>query len=489
MKPTPFFPSFKRLLFGRPPASLRRLVGPQCPDVPLAHYEQAYGQLVPAKALQRTGAGTNSRSRLFSPAVSFWGFLAQVLERGSSCRDALRRVSSWWVARNPERTPPSACTSAYCQARGRLSDEALQQINNHLAEHLEKEVCDDQRWKNREVKIIDGTTVSMPDTPANQQAWPQPKSQKPGCGFPLLKLVGIFSLASGAMLRVAHGAWRTHEAVLARTLWRLLAPGEILLADRGFCSFFDICQLRQRGIDVVLRLHQARPADFRRGRRLGKGDRLVVWNKPAQRTRAQSPEEFAALPESLGLRMIRYRIAEPGFRSREVVLVTSLLDARLYPCEELADLYFRRWGVELHFRQIKMLLGLDVLRCLTPKMIRKELLMHQIAYNLVRALMQRAAATAGVALGRLSFKGSLDSLHHFADAIHAASKSRRRQVHILDALLQTIAADPVPLRAGRTEPRARKRRPKNYHLLTQPRRLMCVPPHRNRPKSSSPQFA
>jgi len=473
------------MLFGRPPAALRHILGLQARCVPLAQYQQTFGGMVPSGALGRSSAGANSRSRLFGPEVSFWAFLAQVLERGSSCRDALRRVAAWWVLRHPGRTPPSACSSAYCQARGRLADNALQQIFDHLADHLERGVRDGQLWKGRSVKIIDGTTVSMPDTPANQQDWPQHKSQKPGCGFPLLKLVGIFSLASGALLSVAHGAWRCHECVLARGLWRLLQPGEILLADRGFCSFFDICQLGDRGVDALVRLHQARPADFRRGRRLGKGDRLVEWNKPAQRTRAWSPEEFAALPQSLTLRMIRYRIAEPGFRSREVVLVTSLLDARTYPLQDIADLYFRRWGVELHFRQIKTLLGLDVLRCLSPKMVRKELLMHQIAYNLVRALMQRAAATADVDLGRLSFKGSLDSLHHFADAIYAASKSRRRQAQLLDALLQTIAADPVPLRPGRVEPRARKRRPKNYHLLTRPRHLMHVPPHRNRPKPAS----
>jgi hypothetical protein len=181
--------------------------------------------------------------------------------------------------------------------------------------------------------------------------------------------------------------------------------------------------------------------------------------------------------------LVRFEITVPGFRSQQVILTTTLLDPKLYPAHELEKLYFRRWNVELHFRQIKTILGMDVLRCLTPSMVLKELAMHRIAYNLIRALMQRAALTYDVDLERISFKGSLDSLHHFADAIYATHRKPRKQALLFNALLRTIASDLVPLRPNRCQPRARKRRPKNYQFLTKPRHQMRTAPHRNRPKN------
>jgi hypothetical protein len=235
-----------------------------------------------------------------------------------------------------------------------------------------------------------------------------------------------------------------------------------------------------------MRLHQMRKVDFRKGKRLGPNDQIVVWTKPLYRSAGCTPEAFAALPATLTLRMVRYHVQSPGFRTHEVVLITTLIDSIAYPASELAALYSKRWTVELHFREIKVLLGLDVLRCLTPTMIRKEIAMHRIAYNLVRLLMQRASVTHHVRLARISFKGTLDSLHHFSDAIHALAGHPRRQAALLEQLLQTIATDLLPLRPGRAEPRAKKRRGKNYHLLTNPRRKMIVPGHRNRPAKIVP---
>jgi hypothetical protein len=429
----------------------------------------------------------NSRRRIFCPLVTFWAFLAQVLERGSSCRDALRRIIAWLEFEFPGEPPPSPETPAYCRARARLEDATLEKIGSHLATQMQRNALEAQLWQGRRVKILDGTTVSMPDTPANQARWPQSRSQKPGCGFPLLKLVGLFSLASGALLESVHTHLRRHEAVLARLLWKFLDPGDILLADRGFCSFHDLSALPRRGVDCVLRMHQGRSADFRRGRRLAKDDRLVRWKKPAQRSTACPQADFDALPATLVVRLLRYRLTTPGFRSKEIVLVTTLLDPQLHPLSALAELYFQRWNVELHFREIKILLAMDVLRCLSPKMIVKELHMHRIAYNLVRALMQRAAITHHAPLDRLSFKGTLDSLHHFADAIHARQGKPRKQSHLLAQLLLTIALDLLPLRPNRSEPRAKKRRPKNYQLLTRPRHKMGNLPHRNRPGTKHPK--
>jgi hypothetical protein len=484
---TPFFAAFGPLLFGRAPrCRLQDLLG-QWPQMPsINQYREAFGEFVPQTLLTRSRGGVNSRQRIFSPLVTFWAFLAQVLERGSSCRDALQRMSAWWQVQFPGQRSPSTDTSAYCQARGRLDETVLQQIGSEVAEQLERQVTNDQLWLGRRVKIVDGTGLSMPDTAPNQRQWPQSSGQRPGCGFPLLKVVGLFCLHSGALLQVVYDDIHHHDVTLARRLWQWLQADEILLADRGFCSFLDIAQLLGRGVDCLMRLHQGRAKpDFRRGHRLGKNDRLVLWRKPPQRLHTWSKRDYEELPATLTLRILRFEITVPGFRSKQVLLTTTLLDPKIYPADELAKLYFRRWNVELHFRQIKTMLGMDILRCLNPSMVLKELAMHRIAYNLIRSLMQRAALTYDVDLERLSFKGSLDSLHHFADAIYATHRKPSKQALLFDALLRTIASDLVPLRPNRCEPRARKRRPKNYQLLTYPRRQMHTLPHRNRPKNQS----
>jgi hypothetical protein len=483
---TPFFATFKTLLFGKPRlAEIEKLLRGEGRAPSLSHYQQAFGEFIPQALLAPESEGINSRVRLFPPLVTFWAFLAQVLERGSSCRDALRRIIAWWQFEDPAAALPSTDTGGYCSARARLADRVLEQIGSHLADQLEGNVPSAELWQGRQVKILDGTSASMPDTAETQAVWPQPRSQKPGCGFPLVKLVGLFSQGSGALLELAEGNIHEHETLVARQLWPRLEPADVLLSDRGFCSYLNLSEILGYGGDAVMRLHQARRSDFRQGRRLGPNDRLVTWRKPAQRPAGCPPEVYDALPETLTLRLVRYRVETRGFRTEEVTLVTTLLDAEAYPVSALAELYFQRWNIELHFREIKVLLGMDVLRCLTPKMVRKEIALHRIAYNLVRRLMQRAAMVYQVPLARISFKGTLDSLHHFADALHALAGRPRRQAELLAKLLLTIAKDLLPLRPNRSEPRAKKRRPKNYHLLTKPRRTMHLPKHRNRPAKQS----
>ena len=483
---TPFFKAFGPLLFGRPkPGALRGLLGRISELSSLSKLQQAFGYLIPEALLAREKVAPAGRDRIFTPVLTFWAFLAQVLCRDSSCRHALLKILAWWKFELPSQRKPSADTSAYCRARRRLADDTLGSINAHLAGRLERNVPQHWLHKGRSVKVADGTCLSMPDTPANQKRWPQSKAQKPGCGFPILKLTAIFSLASGALLHLAHASKHVHESVLLRSLWDCLCPADILLADRGFCSFFQIANLLQRGVDAVMRLHQARPTDMRQGKRLRAGERLITWIKPAQRNANWPQQEYDALPEALALRLISYQVSTPGFRTRQVILVTTLLDHDLHPASDLAALYFQRWSIELHFREIKTLLGMDVLRCKSPQMVLKEVLMHQIAYNMVRALMQEAALRYHLDLSRLSFKATLDSIAHFSNAIHPADGKPRKQRALLDTLIESIASDLLPHRPGRVEPRAKKRRPKNYHLLTKPRHQMRVPPHRNRPTSRS----
>jgi hypothetical protein len=327
----------------------------------------------------------------------------------------------------------------------------------------------------------------MPDTEANQALWPQPSEQRPGCGFPVMKLVGLFSLASGALLESVSGNLHRHESLLFRELWDKLKKGDILLADRGFCSYAALAALWQRGVDSLMRLHSMRRADFRTGKALGPDDRLVTWQKPALRSEAWSVEEFDALPQTFTLRMIRLRVAAKGFRTRTVVLVTTLLDPEAYPADVLRELYGERWNVELHFHQIKTMLAMDVLRCKSPELIEREVALHHIAYNLIRCMMQRSAHIHRVPLERISFKGSLDALRHWSAVIAAAGDTPRKQNQLIDQMLAAIARDLVPERPERSEPRAKKRRPRNYQLLTKPRHEIGNLPRRNRPAKITPK--
>ena len=478
---TPFFSALFPLLFGRPPCrELKNLQARASGSDSISELRKALGQFVPDALLGRhTQSG---RNRLFTPLVTFWAFLSQILSPQSACRDAVRKAQAWWSL--GRRLPVSTNTSAYCQARSRLSDQTLLAIHRQTAQRLECNVPTDSLWLGRRVKVVDGTTCSMPDTAESQKAYPQPGSQKPGCGFPMMKLVGLFCRASGALLEVVRGTLRVHESQLFRHLWPHLNPGDVLLADRGFCSFFSLSSLQERGVDCLMRLHQRRRVDFRRGKRLGPEDIVLHWTKPAQRPETLSAQEFSALPDSLTVRQIRLHPKIKGFRVRTIVLVTTLLDPIAFPVEVLGELYFQRWSVELHFREIKTLLRLDILRCLSPQMVHKELLLHMIAYNLIRCLMQQAAICHHVDLSRISFKGTLDTLHHFADVIRAAAAKPRRRAQLYSEMLRLIALDQLPIRPLRSELRAKKRRAKNYQLLTKPRKLMIIIQHRSRHKAA-----
>lgn len=416
-------------------------------------------RFIPARTLV---PGVGQRERVFTPWITFIAFLGQVLSRGSACREAVRRVQAWCVAL--QRPPPDENTSAYCQARARLALETLRTAHEQLGGWIERHTREAWRWCGRSVKVLDGCGLSMPDTRENRARWPYAGGQKPGCGFPTAQMVGVFCLATGRLVRFALAAWKAHEIPLARQLIGWIGKGEIVLTDRGFCGWGLIALLQRKGVDVVMRAHQARQL---KGRRMN-------WAKP-QRPETWTKALWRELPAELAVRLVRFRVAVPGFRTEAVVLVTTLLDPHAYPDAAIVALYRRRWAVELCFRDIKTTLGLDVLRCQSPELVEKEVWLQVIAYNLVRALMLEAAWTHGVVLERLSFKGTVDTLRQWtpllAPAMFAFKRARRE-------LLRIIAADQVPDRPNRSEPRARKRRPKSYQLLTRPRHQMVVSPSR-----------
>lgn len=468
---TPFFAGFHRLLFGRARRSAHQQLHAQAlalEQATLCQLGTVCAPWIPTRLLSPAARGDHSRRRLFPQALTFWAFLSQVLSPGSPCRETVRKVQAWYAARR--RPCPGSGTAAYCRARSRLCLDTLHKVHRHTAEELQRRISRDQLWCGRSVKVIDGTGVSMPDTARNQKAFPQPSNQKNGCGFPVAKLVGCFCLASGALLHWAEGTLRMHECQLFRKLFGFFDPDDVALTDRGFCSYLDIAILLRASVDTVMRLHQARPHDLRKGKRLGPNDRLVTWQKPRQRPRGCTLAQWRGVPDTLTLRLVYVSVEVPGFRTQSLVVVTTLTDPIGYPATELAKLYMRRWAVELFFRDIKITLGMDVLRCQTPAMVRKEIVMHAIAYNLIRALMQQAAALYHVPIERLSFKGSVDTLRQWTDTLNAAHDRPREQTRLFNQLLQILAEDLLPVRPQRAEPRVRKRRPKAYPLMTQPRR-------------------
>jgi Transposase DDE domain len=412
--------------------------------------------------------GVTFHERLYTPLVTTCLFLSQVLDPDHSCRAAVARLIAWLAISG--RRPCSPETGSYCDARQRLTLGVVARLVHETAREVEGHAAEAWLWKGRRVTLVDGTTASMPDTEENQEAFPQMKAQEPGLGFPIVRMVALIALATGVVRDLAMGPYEgkeTGETALFRALWEGLEAGEVVLGDRYFASFFGIAGLSHRGVDSLFRMHQRRKYDFRKGRRLGVEDHVVTWAKPA-RPGWMDEETYAQMPATLEVRELRVTVDQPGFRVNELVLVTTMLDADEYDKEEIADLFIQRWNIELDFRSIKCVLQMDVLRCKTPEMVRKEIWMHMLAYNLIRGMMAKAAEAHGKQPRQLSFKGALQTMTAFQDALRGATACARAL--LLEEMLKAISRHRVGDRFGRVEPRAVKRRPKPHRLLMEPRR-------------------
>ena len=412
--------------------------------------------------------GVTFHQRIYSPLVTLPLFLSQVIDPDHSCRAAVALLIVWLAVN--KRQPCQPDTSSYCEARQRLPEEVLVRLVRETTRRTDAGVPDAWLWKGRSVTLVDGTTASMPDSSANQKEYSQSKAQGIGLGFPLVRIVALISLATGVVRDLALGpdqGKETGETALFRTLWGNLEAGQIVLGDRYFGSFFGIVGLSGRGVDVLFRMHQRRKFDFRRGQRLGVLDHVVKWSRP---TRPDWMDEatYAQIPEELTVRELRVTVDQPGFRVNELVLVTTLLEAGSYGKQEVTPLFLQRWNIELDFRSIKDVLRMDVVRCRTPEMVRKEIWMHLLAYNLIRGVMREAAEAHEKIPWGLSFKGALQTMTAFQDALRWAKPTHR--VPLDEAMLEAISSHEVGDRFGREEPRANKRRPKPQRFLMKPRR-------------------
>jgi IS4 transposase len=402
------------------------------------------------------------RDRVLTPVTTVQLFLLQILHSNTACSHL------------PHLSGLRFSAAAYCQARARLPVRFFDRLLEHLGRAVQRSALDEGRWYGHRIFFVDGSGCSMPDTPALQEAFGQPTEQRPGCGFPVARLLGLFHAGTGVLLKLVVAPLLTHDLARVQAVHPSLQPGDVLVADRGLCSYAHLALLVQAGVHAVLRVGTRQIVDFTPGRpfvlpsvrrtaavkgfprsrwlkTIGVHDQLVAWLKPKTCPSWLAKETLSDLPEALALREVRYRIGTPGFRTRQITLVTTLLDAEVYRVADLAELYRRRWQVETSLAQLKTTMQMDVLRCKTVPGVLKELTVFAIVYNLVRLVMLQSATLQHTAVERISF---LDALRWLS----APSTGRPLVALIVN-----------PIRPHRVEPRVKKRRPKSFPFMIKPR--------------------
>lgn len=425
------------------------------------------GEMVQA-ALDR--AGVKFRDRVFNPMVTLWAFLSQIMagDKGT-CENATSRVLADRVAHG--KAACSSDSSSYCEARGRLPTQVVAELAREVGQGLHPQSVSDWLVNGRAVKIVDGSTATMADTSKNQAVYPQSRNQKPGLGFPILRMVVVLSLSVGTVLDCAIGRCRgknTGEQNLFRQLWSVFVPGDIVLGDRLFDAYRDIAQLKARHVDSIFGKKQSRRSDFRKGRKLGPDDHVVTWTKPKfDPKRFPTREDWESLPETMEIREVRATIRRRGYKTRVIIIVTTLLNPEEFSAKDLMRLFAERWHCELDLRSIKQALKMNHLSCKTPEMVEKELWAHFLAYNLIRVRMAQAAAVHDKFPRKLSFTAALNHIENFGSQMQNATMELSARLEA--AMLKAISTHKVGNRPGRKEPRAIKKRVQKYSHLTKPR--------------------
>lgn len=434
-----------------------------------------FANILSADRIQRVFAKHGCQFGLhgvYTTAVVVWSFLSQVLRDGkeASCQGAVARVVSHCEQTGLD--APTHDTGDYCKARAKLSEAALHELSNEVAEELDQAADASWLWKDRyHAKLIDGFTFTMPDTPKNQAKYPQQKAQKPGVGLPIARAVAILSLATACVMDLAMGPYKgkeTGETALLRAMFGSLSSGDIAVMDRYYCSFMMIALLLNQGTQVCTRKHQKRHSDFRRGRRLGKYDHVIVWTRP-QRPTWMDLETYSQIPETLELREIRFSIVERGRRTKTIDVITTLLDAEEYSKEDIATLYGFRWNSELDIRSIKSNLNLGHVRCKSPEMVHREVWTTILGYNLIRTTAAGAALLHNKQPRQISFTSTCQYVLASWMQLSAGLVDSSSLKDYLLLMLKQIASCEVGNRPGRLEPRVLKRRRHGYKLMQKSR--------------------
>ncbi len=486
MKTTPLFSTeFNIQTLSKKRRTSQQMAAEKIAEMKAKSFQQlsgCFGGIIPEKLLRQNKKKKNSRTRIFSKKTTFWAFFSQMICADSGCTEVLSKLRACAATKRLGGIPAS--TGSYCRARMRLIEKEVSEIFKHTSKVLRG-----KEKAARRVIVVDGTGLKAADTAENQEVWPQQKQQKPGCGFPMLRVCACFSLETGGLLSYEIGNKKSHELRLFRKQLAVFKPGDILLGDKMFCNYYDLWNLQQIGVESVVTL----PAKKRKPipeatatEKLGKNDVLIKWKKPVWNKRAAyTREKWKRLPDELVLRQIKVEVKEKGFRVKSFYIITTLLDPIEYPADELAELYFRRWEVELNFDDLKTTMGMDELRCKSPAMVRKELMMYFIAYNAIRWLILKAAEQENVDPLQVSFKGAMQSLRQWEPHLDQPGNTPAKNRYLIDELKRSVSGNLVPYRPNRKEPRCIKRRPKPYQLLNKPRSEMEEIEHRSKSRAKA----
>ena len=410
------------------------------------------------------------RKRLYTPFVTIWAMIHQVLSTDKSLRHTVKWVRKWLVV-DAEIEAPSSDTGAYSKARSRLPEIVLEKLVPESGKALDNTVAPEQLWCGRVVKVFDGSTLLMSDTRTNQKEYPQHGNQKKGCGFGMARIVVFFSLLTGVVRLGCIASKNTSETEMSRSLYKDLEPDDVAMADQLHGSYVDLAMIQQQKADGMLRKHPARKTDFRTGKKNGIGDHQVEWKKPARRPKHMTQEEFDALPQTLQVREVSLRLTRKGWRDKYIIVVTTLLDAETYSAQSLTELYGCRWyAAEVSLRHLKTTLKMEMLTAKTPAMVRKEFWAHLLAYNLIRSIMEQSAPQADYQRAQLSFQTTRQGL--MAILTELGSDDQRLRERVYTDLLNETATELVPYRPNRYEPRVVKRRDKPFPRMKQPRAVL-----------------
>jgi hypothetical protein len=419
---TSFFPAWRHQL--GPMRAVKPLIH-QFRRATLAQIETRLAPALPAELLGKRRSQQYSRERIFPLYRTFWCWIWQVLQANTSCREVVRQVQALFALEGGGSVDEA--TGAYCQARSKIPLAVLEQALHATAKKAEQKMPLTNQLQGRPAKVLDGSSSRLADTPANRKAYPPPKSMAAGCGFPIIKIVVLFSLATGALLARATGNQYLHELRLCQALRHFFVKGDIVVADRAYAVFSVLAWLQSLGVDVIARVPtRSRRVDFRRvKKRYCPGEGLFTWAKPRKPSAVIPLAEWLELPAEITVRILRVEIKKPGSRTQRLTLVTTLLDQTLYPAEEIIAAYARRWRLEMCLDDLKTTLNMEHLNCRCPAMVEKELLIFLIVHNLLRWLMIDAAQNGDVSLERISFKGTLDGFRQWTVALSQLGRSKR----------------------------------------------------------------
>jgi len=487
-KNQPFLTGFPTQICGKIRRSLQasiRAHRQQLRESSITTHGMQFSHILPADFLHELS--TSRRLRHYGNVTVFWTWLAMILETNASLSRGVSLVQAW--PKEAGLPHPASDTGAFSKGRTRLSLNFMKRVAEKINQHLSAHIRPEDTYKGHIVKSIDGSSMLGDDTLSNQTVYPQPSTQKKGCGFPVMGIMGVLNHAHGGWEDFVEGEHTAHDAPIYRKLLHCFDKGDILCGDRAFCSYELMATMQQMGVFSLMRLHQARhrSLDWRKGRRIGKNQRIVTWKKPLSQPggSTMSEEEWKALPATMTVRLIRFYYEDRSGLKRRMVLVTTLVDAVKYDWLELSALYAQRWEIELRLRDVKTTLKMEHLHAKTPETMRKNLLMSLITYNLIKTSSQEAAQRAGEDLRLISFKGALDTILANAQRYLRRQKHCRMITQIWEETLDMIVEKLIRPRPFRHEPRAQKKRPKPYSLLTETRHLFQEIPHKGQPRSNA----